>query len=404
MSDYNNISTLEEALAHAAHHGVSLTPDQLAQAHAAMREHQQQLENADLIESTHTGLRAFVERFNRFYPRFLQALIGTGDVLITMTQTILIAFGVPLVLLMLLVVEQQRVFHGVSLFEMHEALAAFSATSLVILNLILELLISWTEHRANWTEPPKNEFSFRLFSQRMSYLLGRSTDWQPRPKSPALRFRIVLRIVTFAILSLALAGSMRAVIEQTSGTWLDALRTVLLDSTLLQAATWLGGLMFAVAAVLSAQALSQYVANKVIEVVAIMQSTLPDKSRLIAEATGLVGAAFVMARLKETQQARRQNRAVSAAAEMPEIPSGRLAVRSNSSGTFQEFQKHPGTPGTAVSGVSGTFQEFQKLTPTEEKAVKWLKEHPDMDGLTANKAAERAGVSPATMSRARKKM
>jgi hypothetical protein len=391
MSDYNQISSLEEALSLAAKHGVTLTPDELAQAHAAMQEHRRQLESADLLESqqTHTGVRMFAERFNRWYPKFLQALIGVGDVMITMTQTILIAFGVPLILLMLLVVEQQRVFHGVSLFEMHEALAAFSATSLVVLNLILELLISWTEHRANWIEPARNEFSFRLFGQRLSYLFGRNTDWQPRPKSPALRFRVVLRIVTFAILSLALAGSMESVIQSTGGTWFDALRTVLLDSTLLQAATWLGGLLFAVAAVLSAQALSQYVANKVIEVVAIMQSSLPDKTRLISEATGMVGAAFVMARLKEVQTQRRQNRAVSAAAEMPSKPSGAIRLPERVSG---------------VPTVSGISETFQKLTPTEAKAVSWLKQHPDMDGLSANEASKLAGVSPATMSRARRKM
>jgi hypothetical protein len=79
----------------------------------------------------------------------------------------------------------------------------------------------------------------------------------------------------------------------------------------------LGGLLFAFAAVLSAQALSQYVAQKVIEIVAIMNSNVEDKSARIAESTGLTAAMYLYGRLKDAQRSRRMQAAFSSAANMP---------------------------------------------------------------------------------------
>jgi hypothetical protein len=60
-----------------------------------------------------SGTRRLVENFNRLYSRFLEFLIGIGDILMTFTQTVMVSLGVPLVLILLLFVEQQRVVHGI---------------------------------------------------------------------------------------------------------------------------------------------------------------------------------------------------------------------------------------------------------------------------------------------------
>lgn len=317
----NTPRTIPEAEAIAQKYGIMLTPQDYADMQAVMDERARHLERQlSSAGTTRHGLAALVEQFNRFYPKFLKALIGISDVFITLAQTVLIAFGVPLLLVMLMVVEQQRVYHGMALFEVVEFLAGFGSAVLVLANLVFELLISWKEHQAGYVEPPRTEFSLRLLAQRLAYMTGHKSDWKARQKSPAQRFKTVLRIITFTILALAVAGSMRSIIEQTGGNWLEALTAVLTRSTLLQMVTWLGGLLFAFAAVLSAQALSAYVAGKVIEVIAAMQSSAEDKPRAVMDAIGITGAAFLMARIKEAQRSRRMQAAMSNAVEMPAAP------------------------------------------------------------------------------------
>lgn len=367
--------TIQEVEQIAARWGIVLTPEDYATAQAVMNERQRQLE-AQYADEKRTGAAAWVDRFNRWYPKFLRALHGIGDVSIMLAQTVLVGPGVLLVLLMLLIVEQQRVYHGVALFEVHAALAAFSASALVILNLSLELLISWVEHRANWIEPPKHEFSLRIWARRVAYLFGQSTNWQARSKSPAIRFRVVLRIVTFSILTLALAGSMRSVIERTQGNWTEALRLIITESTLLELATWLGGLLFAFAAVLSAQALSQYAARKAIEIGAILASAIDDKPRAILESVGMTGAAALLARLKEHQRQRRLA-ATASPAEMPH---------------HEEIIYVPSVP-----SVPETHEI--ELSPQIARAVKWLKQNPDSK-LSVREMASLAEVSASTMHRA----
>jgi hypothetical protein len=393
MSDQNQSPrNIEDAERMAQKYGITLTPDDYADMQNVMQERQRQLETQLSATDTHRGrMGTFVDQFNRFYPKFLKTLIGIGDVLITGTQTVLIAFGVPALLIMLMIVEQQRVYHGMALFEIVESLAAFSAWVLVLANLVFELLIGWKENQVGYTEPPKTDFSFRTLAKRIRYILGRDTDWQPRQKSPAIRYKAVLRIVTFTILVLALAGSMRSIIQTTNGNWVGAIWQVFTQSTLLQMVTWIGGLLFAVAAVLSAQALSQYVALKVIEVIAIMKSSTEDKPNAMLDAVGMTGAAFMMARIKERQRERRI--AATAAANVPAV-SGVYQVVSGTLGTGNSTAK---TPDASQVGSETPKQ----LSPKIQEAVSWLERNSEtIEGLSVRKLAEQAGVSVATMQRA----
>lgn len=375
------IKTIADAEALAAKYGITLTPQDYSDMEDVLAERRRQLES-----QADGGQRArFVDKFNKWYPKILQALLGIGDVLITMTHTILIAFGLPAVLLMLMIVEQQRVGNGMALFEIHPALATFGAVVLVLCNLLFELLINWNEHRHNYTEPPHLERSLRLFGQRLAYITGRSNNWQPRPKSPAHRERVVLRIITFTILALALAGSMDTVIQSVGGNWLDALAAIFTRSTLLQMITWLGGLLFAVAAVISAQTLSRYVAQKVVEVVAIMNGSATNKPELVADALGVTGANFLMARISEKRTARRLSAA--SAADMP------MAALSG--------VVHIGSVGSEPQTTQASTEELAAPGPKVQQALDWIHLNPDLAYLSHNEAAKRAGVSKATMTRAR---
>lgn len=202
----------------------------------------------------------------------LDSLLIVGDWLMLGSQTVIVSFGVPLVLVLAVVVEQQRVKHGIELFEKDPALAALGSWVLVFINLVFEFQAHHIEHRAGYKTPEASEFSLRLVANRMVYIFGIGKGWQERQQSPAKRYYSVGRIVTIAILTLALAGSMRDQIAMQDGkTWFDGAVSVLTDSSLEEMSIWAGGLLFAFAAVMSAQASSRYIATRVVEIRNSMQ-------------------------------------------------------------------------------------------------------------------------------------
>lgn len=259
--------TLKEAQALAAEHGILLSDRELE--HIA---HAQAAERARLIETTPIVAPDMAARWNRFYPRLLQSIISIGETVLTFAQTIIVSLGVPVVLVLLLIVEHQRVVHGIQLFERDESLASFAAAALVLLNLVLEFQIHHIEHSAGYTPEQDKRWSLWLWLQNAAYTIGIGDSWQVKYLSPAQRYKGLLRLVTFSILALALVGSMRAVIETQSGTWYAAIGAIITQSSLLLLMTWIGGLLFAAAAVLAAQGLSRYVAIRCVEIIAQMNT------------------------------------------------------------------------------------------------------------------------------------
>ncbi len=322
--------TIAEVEALAAKVGITLTPDDYAAAQALADQRRQQIEReAEQAELSRSKTAAWVDQFNRWFPKVLKALQGVADVLITLTHTIMIAFGAPILLLLCMIVEHNRVSSGIALFDAGSSAAWLGSFVAVAGNLLLELLISWRKHQAKWTEPPRYDFSLRLVARRLRYMLGQSVDWQPAPKSPAHRFEALLRIITITILVLALAGSMQDVLRQAAGDWYNAIGQILTHSTLIQIATWLGGLLFALCVVRLAQGLSHYVAERVIEVAAVLQSSGDNKFERSLEAAGATGAAALLARLKEHQRSRRSGLAMASAFDMPDVgTSGIIRVTS----------------------------------------------------------------------------
>lgn len=297
------MSQLQQAMEHAAAHGVKLTAADYA-AMAAIQQAEQERARA-LDAGKRWDIAALVDAFNRYYPAFLRGLVGLSQVLITTSQTVIVSFGVPIVLVLLLIVEHSRVMHGILLFETSAALASFAAWSLVILNTTLEFVIHHIEQQAGYHAALAQRASLRLHWQSLTYWIGIRRDWQPIALSPAHRYKKLLKLVTFSILALALAGSMKGVIAEMSTLetgatvfWYKALWLIATQSTLAQMTTWAGGLLFALAAVAGAQNLTAYLANRVAEIIAQMEKVTAKADEKPGEAAA---AQYIMAKVAERE-------------------------------------------------------------------------------------------------------
>lgn len=288
-----DIRSQEDAERYAAAHGIRLSPSDY--------ERIARLKEARIRSSAETN-RSESRRtqMNAWFLQALGAIEYFSEIVMTVAQALIVAFGVPLALLLLLVVEQQRVVSGIELFESHRSLAEFGAWALVLLNLVLEFTIEFIEQRYQEEEKPTYLFSMRLLFQRLVYLLGLSRDWKPQPSAPAYRYRHLLSLVTASILTLALAGSMQNVIALAEGTWFEAIRQIVVASSLSQIMTWMGGLLFAMVAVFSVQGLSRYIAKRCVEIIENMRRDTrgTDYESTAAEAAAIQ---FIMAKVAGLQ-------------------------------------------------------------------------------------------------------
>jgi hypothetical protein len=292
------MNTIQEIEQYAADHGIILSPSDRAKITAVQVSEQKRLQElSPVAEST------FADKWNEFYPRLLESIVSAGETLLTFSQTLIVSLGVPVVLVLLLLVEHHRVVEGIMLFDTNSTFAGFAAAALVVLNLLLELQSHHIEHKAGFIESRESRWSLRIWARNMRYTLGLGDDWTEIQLSPAALYKSRLRLVTFTILALALAGSMRAVIEDTPGAWYEALWSIITESNLSLMSTWLGGLLFAAAAVLSAQALSRYVAVRTVEILANMKArkvTHTNPHQIEVERAGaLVALAIVNERLEK---------------------------------------------------------------------------------------------------------
>jgi hypothetical protein len=375
--------TVEEVLALYAQSGLTPAPEHLAEAQQIAEQRRAELESsqADRV-TTKTRWTIFVEAFNVWYPKFIKALHGIGDVLSMLAQTISVAFGVPIVLGIVLYVEQQRVYYGISLFEVHGWIATLCAIALVASNLILEMLISWVEHQAGYKAPPRQKLSLHHIKQWWHYFRG--DDTTPRNHSPALRFKNVLRLVTWTILILALSGSMTDVIAKTEGDWRTAISAVLIDSSLLEIVKWIGGFVFALTVVLVAQVFSQYIAEKVIVIASIMESQVDHKAERIAKTAGMAAAYYMAGKFKEAVKLyRKAQQGLASAAEMQQLTgySGRVIVPMGQGDSAGGTDYNDGSSDD-VEGTDGTGEGTKTKI---EQAIVLLKEDRTLRRLSTRK-------------------
>jgi len=257
----NSGYTSEQAGQAAASAGLILTEADYAAIDGLQRIEAARL--AQLATGDETGIAA---AYARHFPRILTALHAIGDSALALVRTFVIAFGVPLVLTLLLIVEVQRVSAGIQPFAESTTLAQFAAISIVLANIVIELTIHYVEHKAGYSAVRAVRWSLRITARDAAYRLGIGHGWQAAELSPAQRYRRLRSITTITLLFLAVSGSMAAAIQATPGKWYFALATILTDSTLSSASVWLSGLAFSVVAILLAQGLASYVSTRVVEV------------------------------------------------------------------------------------------------------------------------------------------
>lgn len=297
QTDIENLNTLQEVEQLAASRGIRFSKTDYDKIRKAQAEARKTIETERLAEVEHNS--TWADKFMRWYPKLLNAIASAGNIVITFSQSVIVNLGVPIVLILLLIVEQQRVLHGIQLFEVNVNLASFAAWSMVVLNLVLEIIAHHVEYTHNYHAERGKRWSLRIWLQNMAYRLGIGNNWSVQELSPAQWAHSLLRIVTFTILALALAGSMRVVIEQQSGAWYTALYAIVTQSNLLDILTWLGGLLFAAAAVLSAQGLSRYVAIRTVEIRRDMVTDDSDTSEQLDHAAATAAYAILVERVKK---------------------------------------------------------------------------------------------------------
>lgn len=198
------------------------------------------------------------EAFILYYPKFLTLLVNLSDIVLTIVRTLIVTFGVPVVLVLVMQVEQPRIAHGIEMFDDNKWLAGLAATVLVVLNTILEFLVVYIEDKESYHHPRKRVFSLLVLYEGIMYWLGQR---EPRDRSPAVQYEWVLSIVTYSILFLALMGSMKEEMKEYDGEqWGSALGDIITKSDLSSIMTWVSSLIFAFTLVYAVQALSRYVA------------------------------------------------------------------------------------------------------------------------------------------------
>lgn len=197
--------------------------------------------------------------------RFTEMMHNTSGALMLGGQTLISAFFVIVILILVLAVEIQRVAHGILLFEKSTNLAYLGAFVLVMMLLTLEFVIHYVESKTGYHQDRKSDFSLRLFARWLGYFLGGGNEWTAHLKSPAHSIKSYSRLLTLTILALALGGSMSDTLATVQGNWMSGIQTIALESSLLEIVEWSGGLLFALALVIGAQRLTAYVAQRAAE-------------------------------------------------------------------------------------------------------------------------------------------
>lgn len=206
------------------------------------------------------------QRILELYLTVLDALMAIGDSVMTLGYTLIVAFGVPLALAALLVVEHHGVLIGIQWFELSTDIASFGAYALVLLNVALEFQITGVENRAKHRRD-SYQASLHFTLENAMYWLGVGSKWKARKLSPAQRVIDLQKSTTYIILAMTVLGRMKAQIDAASvQQWNEGIRYIFVESTLGDVATWITGLVFSYAAVRGAQVLANYMALQVIDI------------------------------------------------------------------------------------------------------------------------------------------
>lgn len=245
--------------------------------------------------------------FARFYPRLLEAIIAFGDVVQTLVQTLILSFGLTVILVVMLIVEHHGIYDGLTWFLTDTQMAFLGALGFVLFNLVIEFQVAYVEDQAKYREGRAPVWSLRLLLQSLGYRLGIGRievlglkvgkEWRARQQSPARRFLKMRTWVTLAIFVLALSGRMKEAINKVSETetlqaipLAEGLQNLQNQSSLADAVTWVGGTLFTMVALIGVQGLTAYIAGRVISIKADMKNRIRNQKAAATRAAHSVRA------------------------------------------------------------------------------------------------------------------
>jgi len=205
-----------------------------------------------------------LERLQDGYPALLEAIVAFGDTALVTIQSLYLAFGLPLLLVLMAIVEKEGIEAGLAWFLSDEAMASNGALALILFNIGVEFQIA---QMRKGDSDPGYEWSLRIVAQDITYRLGLSKNFKRRKKPKEVRFLGLRRWVTMSVFVLALSGRMRTMIESVGDApFIEGAQQVITTSSFSEMAQWAGGTLFTMTALFGVQILTAYIAARVIDV------------------------------------------------------------------------------------------------------------------------------------------
>lgn len=383
------MNALESIKAELSKKGIVVPQSVLDEARAAALE-AESAERAKRQEANgHKGrFERVIDGFIERYPRWQDSADKFGNLSMALIKLFSVNVFAFVILFGVSVAEIARVLIGLLAVESNSVVALILSTVLVLLVVFLNFGAYYLEREADYVAPSAYHWSLRIFKEDMKYLLGRdvsSTEngqWAIRKKSPARLMNLAKWFTQLAVSFIALYGAMFGTIKDHKGNYIEALRSILTESSLREMGSWVNGILITASILIGSAAMLYYVVTRASKLEGSDFVVGEDKIEAIGNEAA---ASVVRARAKQIVQGRYQTQLVSAA-DVPTYEHS-MPIRIDASMQIDADSMH--------RSASNNKKPMQI-------ALEWLSAHPN-HGMSYRKASKEAGVSEGAMQRAMKK-
>lgn len=257
-------TAFQRALDHAADNGIEIPPEIKQRAETAYNEGiAEERRRIDAANARKTRFQRSVDSFIERYPALQDGVVKLGNWTMAVIKLFAVNGLISVIMFAALIAETSRVVVGLTAIEASPFLAVLISIVAVASVFFLSFARYYIEREANHVEEVKYKWSLRLFAQNWRYRLGLGGEkWKEIKTTPAQSIIAAQRLITFAVIITALYGSMAHTIARHEGTWMQALVSIVRDSTLQEFSGWVIGLLITFAIALIATTSSQFVASR----------------------------------------------------------------------------------------------------------------------------------------------
>lgn len=196
------------------------------------------------------------ERFNLFYPRFIQAVTEFSNIIFVFLRNVITTLFIPVILVLVIMIEVVRVESGISIFDNDLQHARFSAIVVVLSFIVFQTLDHYIKEREGFVKKPV--WNIKLFFGNLLYRIGIG---ESRYKPQSTKYTFVSNLLKWAILLIATVGTMQEQIRATGDTvWYEAIVQVFINSNLEIFTGWIISLVFTVVLVYASGTLAYHIA------------------------------------------------------------------------------------------------------------------------------------------------